>query len=160
METKILRAAAQAAASCNAVIASHTIRGRVVKDQLDILEARGYPADRFIWVHAQIEPDFQLNLTLARRGAWIEYDNIGGGDPGDKVYINRILSMLEAGFADQMLLSQDRGWYDPAQPGGGSPIPYTYLIDTFLPRLRAAGVSDITIHKLLCENPYKAFARD
>jgi hypothetical protein len=47
-EAKVLRAAAQAAARVNAVIGSHTIRGRVVKDQLDIIEAIGYTPDRFI----------------------------------------------------------------------------------------------------------------
>jgi len=160
VETKILRAAVSAAASCQAVIASHTVRGRVVKDQLDILETCGYRAERFIWVHAHIEPDFQLNLTAARRGAWIEYDAIGSVDPGDDYFIERLLKLLEAGFADQVLLSQDRGWYDPAQPGGGSPQPYTYLLETFLPKLRSAGMSESTIHKLVCENPYRAFSRD
>lgn len=72
-ETKILRAAAGTAA-VNAAIGSHTIRGRVVRDQLDIIEEAGYPPERFVWIHAHLEPDFGLNLELARRGAWIEYD--------------------------------------------------------------------------------------
>jgi len=37
-ESKVLHAAAQAAARVNAVIGSHTIRGRVAKDQLDIID--------------------------------------------------------------------------------------------------------------------------
>ncbi|MCB0080448.1 MAG: hypothetical protein KDE47_05945 [Caldilineaceae bacterium] len=36
-ETKILRAAAKAGAATNAIIGSHTIQGRVVRDQLDIV---------------------------------------------------------------------------------------------------------------------------
>ena len=36
-ETKILRAAVRAAASVRAAIASHTVRGSVVRDQLDIV---------------------------------------------------------------------------------------------------------------------------
>jgi len=50
-ETKILRAAAAAGRETNAVIGSHTIRGRVVRDQLNIIEAMGYAAERFIWIH-------------------------------------------------------------------------------------------------------------
>src|SRR6185436_13821740 len=73
-ETKILRAAARAGAATGAAIGSHTIRGRVVRDQLDIIEACGYTAERFIWIHASAEPDFALNLEIARRGAWVEYD--------------------------------------------------------------------------------------
>ena len=67
VETKILRAAAQAAASTHAAIGSHTIRGRVVREQLAIIERVGYTADRFVWIHASAEPDIELNVELARR---------------------------------------------------------------------------------------------
>ncbi len=157
-ETKILRAACRAARGVNALIGSHTIRGRVVRDQLRIIEEAGYSPERFVWIHAQIEPDFELNLEMARRGVWIEYDGIGG-EP-DIFYIDRIQRMTAAGFAGQMMLSMDRGWYDPAQPGGGQPRPFTYLNETFLPRLRATGVSQEIIHQLTVDNPFHAFARN
>ncbi len=157
-EAKILRAAAQAGATTNAVIGSHTVRGRVVRDQLAILEAAGYTSERFIWIHTQAEPDFALHLEMARRGVWLEYDGIG--DPlEDKTYIARILRLLEAGFAHRLLLSHDRGWYDPAQPGGGTPRPFTYISTHFLPQLRAHGVDEATIHQITCLNPFNAFAR-
>jgi phosphotriesterase-related protein len=155
-ETKILRAAAVAAKETNAVIGSHTIRGRVVRDQLTILEAQGYTAERFIWIHTQAEPDFELHLEMARRGAWIEYDAIGNNDEADLL---RIQHLLGAGLGNRLLLSHDRGWYDPAQPGGGVPKPYTYLANQFLPKLRAVGVDEVTIHQLTHANPYRAFAR-
>jgi len=154
-ETKILRAAATAGRATNAVIGSHTIRGRVVRDQLDIIEGMGYSPDRFIWIHTQVEPEFALHLEMARRGAWLEYDAIGNEDEKD---LNNIQRLLEAGFGDQLLLSHDRGWYDPALPGGGVPKPYTYLTDQFLPKLRTTGVDEGTIHQLTHTNPYRAFA--
>jgi phosphotriesterase-related protein len=157
-ETKILRAAARAAAATGAVIGSHTIRGRVVHDQLAIIEAAGYTSSRFIWIHASAEPDIATNIEIARRGAWIEYDWIG--DPStDDAFIDRIRRLLDAGLERQILLSQDRGWYDPAQPGGGTPKPYTYLSEHFLPKLRAAGVAEQTIRQLTVANPFSAFAR-
>ena len=119
----------------------------------------GYTPERFIWIHTQAEPDFALHLEMARRGAWLEYDNIGSDDPGDAVHVERILRLLDAGFGEQLLLSHDRGWYDPAQPGGGEPQPYTYLSEVFLPKLRAVGVDDATIRQLTEENPFRAFAR-
>jgi len=67
--------------------------------------------------------------------------------------------MLDAGLGDRLLLSHDRGWYDPAQPGGGTPKPFTYISRHFLPKLRAAGVDDATIRILTRENPFRAFAR-
>lgn len=154
-ETKILRAAATAGRETNAVIGSHTIRGRVVRDQLNIIAAMGYAAERFIWIHTQAEPEFALHLEMARRGAWLEYDAIGNNDEDDLLNIQRL---LDAGLGDHLLLSHDRGWYDPALPGGGVPKPYTYLPDQFLPKLRAIGVAEATIHQLTHANPYRAFA--
>jgi phosphotriesterase-related protein len=157
-EAKILRAAARAARQAGAAIGSHTIRGRVVRHQLDIIESCGYTADRFIWIHASAEPDVELNLELAARGAWIEYDWIGS-EESDPDFVDRILRMLDAGLAGRLLLSHDRGWYDPAQPGGGTPRPFTYISERFLPKLGEAGVDAATIRRLTHENPFHAFAR-
>lgn len=156
-EAKILRAAARAGAATGAIIGSHTIRGRVVRDQLDIIEGAGYTPERFIWIHTQAEPDFDLHLELARRGCWLEYDGIGGRE--DAWYIEHIQRLLDAGFGHRLMLSHDRGWYDPSQPGGGVPKPYTYLVDQFLPKLRAAGVDEAMIIQLTQTNPFQAYAR-
>jgi len=158
-EAKILRAAAKAGKATNAVIGSHTILGRVVLQQLDIIEAAGYWPDRFIWIHAQNEPDFNLHLAAARRGAWIEYDAIGGEKYADEFFVQRIQDMLAADLGDHLLLSHDRGWYDLAQPKGGTPRPFTYLQETFLDKLRLAGVDEPTIRQLTQTNPFRAFAR-
>lgn len=157
LEEKILRAAARAAVATGAVIGSHTVKGRVVMDQLDIIEAEGARADRFISIHTQAETDFGLNLAVAERGAFIEYDNIGWVDDGTLLPLVR--KVLDAGFASQLLLSHDMGWYDPAQPGGGTPRPYTHLSEVFLPKLRAAGVDEATLVQLTHTNPFAAFAR-
>ena len=98
VETKILRAAAAAARQTHAAIGSHTIRGRVVRDQLDILEAEGYTAERFIWIHTQAEPDFALHLELARRGCWIEYDAIGSDGFTDAWFIDAIRRVWTPGW--------------------------------------------------------------
>jgi phosphotriesterase-related protein len=159
-ETKILRAAATAGRATDAVIGSHTIRGRVVQDELDIIEAMGYDAQRFIWIHTQAEPDFELHLEIARRGAWLEYDSIGNSEwVSEETILQNIQSLLEAGYGNQLLLSHDRGWYDPALPHGGVPKPFTYLTEQFLPKLRALVVDEATIHELTCINPFRAFAR-
>lgn len=157
LEAKILRAAAGAAQRTGAVIGSHTIRGRVVMDQLDIIEAEGYRADRFISIHTQEEKDFGLNIAVAQRGAWIEYDHIGRAP--DAAVSELILRALDADLGSQLLLSHDRGWYDPAVPGGGTPTPYTHLSDVMLPLLRANGVDESAIRQLTVTNPFAAFAR-
>ena len=157
LEARILRAAAAAARKTNAVIGSHTIKGRVVMDQLDIIEAEGADPSRFISIHTQLEPDPAMHLAVARRGAWIEFDSIGNTE--DDWNIDLIHRVLDAGFVDQLLLSHDRGWYDPAKPGGGEPKPYTHLSEVLIPKLIASGIDEATIVRLTHDNPFNAFAR-
>lgn len=157
-EAKVLRAAAGASAATGATIGSHTLRGAVARKQLAILERAGGSAERFVWIHAHREPDIAIHHELARRGVWIEYDGIGdeGSDP---MFIDLVHHALDVGLAGRLLLSQDRGWYDPAQPGGGAPKPFTYLSETFLPKLAAFGTDERTIGQLMRDNPFAAFAR-
>ena len=156
-EAKVLRAAAAAAGETGAVIGSHTIRGRVVLDQLEILAGAGLGAERFIWIHTQAESDVALHTEVAQRGAWLEYDAIGSDGQSDETYLGHIERTLAAGFGDHVLLSHDRGWYDPAQAGGGTPRPLTYISEVFLPKLAPLGAE--WVERLTRDNPFRAFAR-
>jgi phosphotriesterase-related protein len=158
-QTVLLTAAARAAGVTGVAIGSHTVAGKVAEHQVDVVERSGYRADRFIWIHAQVENDFAWNVKLAQRGAWIEYDGIGDS-PGDDVYIKRILRLWDAGYGERILLSQDRGWYDPLKPGGGVPKPYTYLPQVFLPKLLDAGLTQAAIEQMTIHNPFQAYATD
>lgn len=157
LEEKILRAAVRAAIPTGAIIGSHTIKGRVVMDQLDIIAEEGGRADRFISIHTQAEKDAGLNFAVAERGAWIEFDNIGWVP--DEELLPRILDVVARGRISQLLLSHDMGWYDPALPGGGTARPYTALSESLLPKLRATGISEAQIVQLTHRNPFEAFAR-
>lgn len=158
-ETKILRAAARAGIATGALVGSHTIKGRVVKEQLKIIEEAGYTPNRFLWIHTQAEEDFDLHVEIAQRGAWLEYDSIGSSANTDEYLLDLIPRVLVAGYGDQLLLSHDRGWYDPSQPGGGEVRPFHYLREKFLPKLKRKGVDETTIERLIKENPFRAFSR-
>jgi phosphotriesterase-related protein len=159
IEEKILRAASQAGKQTNAVIGSHTLRGPVVLDQLNILEKEGYTTERFIWIHTQAEENFIFHLEAAGRGAWLEYDSLGSDWTPDDYFLEKIPLLMDAGYRDQLLLSHDRGWFDPSQPGGGKPKPFTYLSYEFIPKLVELGLNDETIQMLTHNNPFRAFAR-
>ena len=105
LEAKILRAAARASRATGAVIGSHTIKGSVVMDQLDIIEKEGGDPSRFISIHTQLEKDVGLNIAVAERGAWIEFDNISWVE--DEELLPRVLDVLEGGLADA---AQPRQW--------------------------------------------------
>ncbi len=157
-EKVLLRAAARAGIEANATIGSHTVRGRVALEQLDIIEGIGHAARRFIWIHTQMEPDTALHLEVARRGAWVEFDAIDDMF-SDEQYIGWVLRLLDAGLGDHVLLSHDRVGYNPALSDGGERKPYSYLSRVFLPKLRVAGVDAATIRRLTHDNPFRAYAR-
>ncbi len=156
-ESKMVRAAAGASVATSAVIGSHTLRGHVARAKLDLIEQAGAAPDKYIWIHAHQEPEIGIHHELGPRGAWLEYDCIGEPE-SDERYVDLILCAIDAGLGDRVLLSHDRGWYDPTQPSGGAPRPFTYLSETFLPKLSAADVDGSTIDRLTRINPFVAFA--
>ena len=60
-----------------AVVASHTIGGRVAREEMSILEKAGLDLHRFIWIHPQMEPDVAILKEAAQRGAFVKLDSVG-----------------------------------------------------------------------------------
>ncbi|MDQ3702736.1 MAG: hypothetical protein M3442_17700 [Chloroflexota bacterium] len=163
VEAKALRAAVVAARETGAAIISHCPSGAAFQQQLDVLEDAAGDPGRFVQVHAHAEPDFALHLRALQRGAWVEYDAIGGRPDGD--FITLIQRVLEAGYAHRLLLSQDVVGWRAGAPGGGNVDEhgrpkrrYAYLVEDFLPRLQQVGVSPATIHQVTVDNPQRLFA--
>ena len=134
--------------------------GKVLIDairQVDILKSIS-PTIRFIWVHAQNESNRDIHRQVASRGGFIEFDNLGWNPGQDSAHISAIKELIDAGYGDKILLSHDAGWYRPGVANGGSQKPYTYLTDTFVPKLKNAGLDDATIRMITEINPIRAFA--
>ena len=156
LEEKFLRAAVRAASQTGAAVASHTPVSSNASRQVAILESID-PAVRLIWVHAQSENNRQVQRQLAAKGVYIEFDNLGWSPGQEGTVIAAIQELLAAGYGDRILLSHDAGWYQPGQPNGGSQKGFAYLIDSFIPKLRAAGVDDNAIRTITETNPIRAF---
>jgi len=160
-EIRNLNAAAQASLSTGAAIAVHTIGGRIARQEMDVLEEAGLDLQRFIWVHAQTEPDLQVLVEAARRGAYVELDSVGAPFQRQEELLEAVSVLIAGGFVEQILLSHDAGWYNPASPDG---MPesgyrgYTALTRDFLPALSARGVSEEHIRQMTVTNPAQAFA--
>ncbi|MBL7164438.1 MAG: esterase [Anaerolineales bacterium] len=161
LEIRNLKAAAKASAASEAVIASHTVGGEAAMLELDILENEGLDLERFIWVHAQAENDLSIQIEAARRGAYLEIDSIGGTWQSQTQLLENVLGVIEAGYIDNLLLSHDAGWYNPARLDG---MPeegfrsYTVLMTEFFPALREYGVTEEQISRITIDNPARAFA--
>lgn len=83
---------------------------------------------------------------------------LGWGPTQDPTLIAAVRDLVAAGYGDRILLSHDAGWYQPGSPNGGTQKPYTYLIDTFIPKLRDAGIDSDAIRMITETNPIRAFA--
>jgi phosphotriesterase-related protein len=156
LEEKILRAAGRAAQETGAAIASHTTVSSNATKQADILESIS-PEIRFIWVHAQSVSNRNLYQQLAERGVFIEFDSLGWNPGQDSTFITAIKELLAAGYGEQILLSHDAGWYQSGEQNGGTQMPYTYLIETFIPKLKDSGIDDEAIRMITEINPIRAF---
>lgn len=157
-QEKIVRAACRTHNATGLTIACHTGHGPAALQMLDILREEGTPAHALIVVHANSEKDVTFHNKIAERGAWVEYDNIGSWEP--RRHIELIQRMLDKGFADQLLLSMDRGWYRVGEPKGGKVKPYTFLFGEFVQEMASAGIGQEMIGKLTVDNPARAYSID
>jgi len=104
---------------------------------------------------------FHRNIEAARRGAYLEIDSIGGTWQSQTQLLENVLGVIEAGYIDNLLLSHDAGWYNPACLDG---MPeegfrsYTVLMTEFFPALREYGVTEEQISRITIDNPARAFA--
>ena len=158
LEEKVLRAAARAAKDTGAAITQHTSgprSGSVLLQEMKVLREERFNMRKFIWVHAHSEPDISLHIRAAEAGINIEYDAIGGGKPDD-FFIDLVKRLVAEGHERRLLLSQDAGGYNAAEPGGGKPRDLCYIIDRFLPRMEREGMKEL-IPLIMIENPRRTF---
>ncbi|MFX1252516.1 MAG: esterase, partial [Promethearchaeota archaeon] len=102
------------------------------------------------------EANSDLILQVAERGAWISIDGIGWED--EAKHLSLLKRLLDQGYQDQILISQDAGCYNVGDEHGGDKKPFTFLIKKFLPLLRGQGFSEEIIKKLTIRNPAEAFS--
>jgi phosphotriesterase-related protein len=147
VERKVFRAVGRAHVATNMSIFTHTgIPGKSALEQLDILEDAGVDPTRVCIGHLGNlnDPNVYVHKTLCRRGAFVGFDRQGGG--GDATAVPLVMALLEAGFADHVLISGD------ASRSYGRPIT------AFLPKLKAAGADDATLRRITVDNSRRFLA--
>jgi phosphotriesterase-related protein len=155
-EERVHRAAARAARRTGLAITTHAVQSAVGLDQLAVFEAEGADLSRVVIGHADSNPDPAYHRAIVDRGASVEFDFLGMSFTplerhGEGRIVELICDLLAAGHAERILLSQDVCHDSQLAHYGGN--GYTYLADTFLPRLRAVGVSDDEIRTITVDNP-------
>ncbi|KAB7619480.1 phosphotriesterase family protein [Verminephrobacter eiseniae] len=166
-EEKSLRAAARAAAATGVPLSIHLPGwARHGHRVLDIIEAEGADLNHTVLCHMNpSHMDTAYQHALARRGAWLGYDMIGmeyyyadedAQSPSDQENAHAIKALIDAGFIDRLLMSQDVFLKTMLTCYGGH--GYGYILKYFVPRLRRHGVTDEQIETLMITNPAKVFS--
>src|SRR5688572_1800900 len=147
VERKVFRAVGKAHVATNLSIFTHTgIPGKAAIEQLDILEDAGVDPRRVCIGHLGNlnDPNVYVHKTLCRRGAFVGFDRQGGN--GDANVVPLVIALLDAGFADHVLISGDasRGYARP--------------VTSFLPKLKDAGADDATLKRIMVDNSRRFLA--
>lgn len=150
LDRKLVRAAALTALETGITVASHTTTGRAALQQLEVFAEVGVPPEKFVWVHAQAEPDAAFHEQVARAGAWVEIDGLLSDEISwQQTCVERLAAL---GLLGRTLVANDSGWYHVGEPGGGNYEGYGRLYEELLPAL------DPAWHQaLMVDNPRAAF---
>jgi predicted metal-dependent phosphotriesterase family hydrolase len=154
-EERVHRAAARAARRTGLAITTHAVLSDVGLEQLGIFEEEGLDPARVVIGHADSYPVLDHYLDIVAHGASLEFDFIGMPWERERISEQRtvelLCELLSRGQTDRILLSQDVCNDSQLVRFGGN--GYAYIADRFLPRLRAAGVSDAEIETMTVANP-------
>jgi phosphotriesterase-related protein len=156
IEERVHRAAARAARQTGMALTTHSVLSPVGLVQLQVFEEEGLDPGRVVIGHADSWPHLDHYLEIIRRGASIEFDFLGMTfTPQERLdeprTIELLMELVSRGHADRILLSQDVCHNSQLRHYGGN--GYAYLAETFLPRLRAAGLPDSDIETITVGNP-------
>jgi phosphotriesterase-related protein len=156
LEERVHRAVARAASRTGLAISTHAVLSPIGLDQLRIYEDEGADLSRVVIGHADSYPVLDHYVAIIERGASVEFDFLGmqftpTERHGEGRIVERICELLSRGHAGHILLSQDVCHDSQLSRYEGN--GYAYLSAAFLPRLRAAGVSDAEIETMTVLNP-------
>lgn len=127
--------------------------------QLDLLESMGVRPERVALGHMCCldDPKATVAQQVAKRGAFVGFDRVTlEAILPDATRITMIRSLIDAGYADQLLLSSDFYREENLKKRGGPGFGMT--VTTFGPRLVAAGVPEATLRRILNDNPRRFLA--
>ena len=126
--------------------------------QLDVLEAAGADLKHVAIGHVCCLSDTsaQIPKQLAKRGVFVGFDRVTIPIVPDAQKVTTILAFLDAGYADNLLLSSDFSNGRALKKNGGPGIAQTVTV--FGAMLLKAGVSEATLRHILVDNSRRFLA--
>lgn len=126
--------------------------------QLEVLEAAGAKPQHIAIGHVCCldDPKAEVAKELAKRGAFVGFDRVTIPTLPDAKRVTMILALLDAGYADNLLLSSDFFSANSLKKNGGGGLAQTVTV--FGKMLLEAGVKQETLHAILFDNPRRFLA--
>jgi len=127
--------------------------------QLDLLESMGVAPAHVALGHMCCldDPKAEIAQQVAKRGAFVGFDRVTlEGILPDTVRVTMVRSLVDAGYADLLLLSSDFYAETNLKKRGGPGFGMT--VTRFKPKLVEAGVPDATLQRILNDNPRRFLA--
>jgi phosphotriesterase-related protein len=165
----VLRASARASRLTGAPLSIH-LPGweRHAHRVLDIIQEEGGDLRHTVLCHMNPSlHDGAYQRSVADRGAFLEYDMIGmdyfyadqqAQSPSDEENANAIRRLVDDGYLDAILMSQDVFLKMMLTRDGG--FGYGYILKYFAPRLKRHGLDQATINHILIDNPRRVFSAE
>lgn len=157
-QERVFRAAARAQRQTGVAISTHCQRtGRLGPEQVDLLLEEGVPPDRIVIGHHGDKKHVEHELGLLERGVYVQIDHVGFRDlQPDEQRARNVKAIIDAGYGDRLLISQDVCFPQHLEWFGG--YGYGYLLREFVPLLRSIGVTQAQVDALLVENPARVLS--
>ncbi|WP_374976682.1 phosphotriesterase [Microbacterium trichothecenolyticum] len=160
-EERSFRAAARASVETGAMVSTHAATFPTGLAQLEIMVEEGVDPSRVVIGHADTVKSVDYSLELLRRGAFVEFDCLMTCRIGGEVIrhqVDRRLSYLKtiiaAGYADRVLLSQDVCQRSHLRALGGP--GYVFLFREFRELALHAGIDPDVLDAIHRDNPRRA----
>ena len=141
-------------------ITTHThAPSRNGRDQLRFFLDRGVTPDRLVIGHCGDSQDLDYLRELMDAGATIGMDRFGMEHVlPDDARVSTVLTLLEGGYADRMVLSQDAAFFSRVTPPSwrAAHVPHWTMENIsrrIVPRLLEQGATQDQIHQLMVRNP-------
>ncbi|MEH7111372.1 phosphotriesterase [Neobacillus niacini] len=156
-ETNLFRGSAQAAITTGVPV-SVQYGANAVSD-LEILLAEGIEPNRVIISGLDRIDAVERSeaFAVARQDAMVALDHVGSatheGYINDEQRVQLIVELFKEGLGDRVLISTNA--FGVAKGHNTKDIGYDYLLTTFVPMLKQAGLTDEQVRTLLEDNPQR-----
>lgn len=157
VERRVLEAAAKAQVASGAPISTHTERGTMALEQIEIMAGAGADPNRIILGHLDFRLDDVPYLTdVLNSGAFVSFDQWSKTKYAPDEDRARVLyELAEAGYLDQLLISGDMARKSNHR-GYGAEIGFDYFLDRVPLTLMDAGFDAPSVRLIFVDNPARA----